>query len=109
MAEFRLKTARDRVSTYQCGDYIGQHHFCAICGIGTYSEFPSFESGQADTDGIRVVVNVRLIEDTAWEGLPVKKINGREDWRPAANSSSRAGSGPGSRRPSGRARRRSPA
>ena len=77
-AQFRLRTARDRVSTYQCSDYIGQHHHCAVCGISAYSEFPSFDSGQADYDDMRVVVNIRLVEDTAWERLPVKKINGRE-------------------------------
>lgn len=78
--QFRLKTARDRVSTYQWGEYIGQHHHCAICGIGTYSEFPSFDSGEPDFDDMRVAVNIRLVEDTAWEKLPIKKVNGRENW-----------------------------
>ena len=78
--QFRLKTARDRVSTYQWGDFIGQHHHCSICGISVYSEFPSFDDGKADFERMRVVVNIRLVDDTAWESLPVKKINGRQDW-----------------------------
>lgn len=78
--QFRLTTARDRVSTYQWGDYMGEHHHCSVCGISAYSEFPSFEDGKADYDRMRVVVNLRLLEDTAWEALPVKEINGREHW-----------------------------
>jgi hypothetical protein len=78
-AQFRLKTARERVATYQCADYIGQHHHCAICGISAYSEFPSYESGEADYGDLRYVVNLRLLDDPVWESLPVRKVNGREN------------------------------
>jgi hypothetical protein len=79
--QFRLTTARDRVSTYQWGHYVGQHHHCSICGIGTYSEFPTFDDkGAPDFDKPRVGVNARLFEDFDWEALPVTKVNGRDDW-----------------------------
>jgi hypothetical protein len=48
--------------------------------MGTHSEFPNFETGQPDFDDMRIVVNVRMLEDLGWETLPVKKINGRENW-----------------------------
>ena len=38
--DFRLTTAPDRVSTYQWRTFTGQHHYCAICGCGTYSKSP---------------------------------------------------------------------
>lgn len=76
-AQFRLTTARDRVSTYQWGHYIGQHHHCAICGCGTWSEFPSFDSGQPDFNDPRISINARLIEDFDLDAVPVKKVNGR--------------------------------
>jgi hypothetical protein len=79
-AQFRLLTARDRVSTYQWGGYIGQHHHCAICGCGTYSEFPSFDTGEPDFDKPRIAVNTRLFEDFDLDAVPVEKINGRDDW-----------------------------
>lgn len=78
--QFRLITARDRVSTYQWNSYIGQHHHCAICGCGTYSEFPSFDSGKPDFDNPRISVNARLFEDFDAEALPVVKVNGRTGW-----------------------------
>ena len=46
--DFRLTTARDRVSTYQWGSYTIQHHYCAICGCGTYTETPDWSTGVAD-------------------------------------------------------------
>ena len=53
-AQFKLLTARDRVSTYQWRTYTGQHHHCSICGCGTYSEFPDFSTGKADFDNPKV-------------------------------------------------------
>lgn len=78
--QFKLLTAPDRVWTYQWGSYAGKHHYCPVCGIGTHSVFPNFSSGAPDFDDMRVGVNARLFEDLAWEQLPVKKLNGREDW-----------------------------
>jgi hypothetical protein len=78
--QFKLLTAPSRVWTYQWGTYAGKHNYCPVCGVGTHSEFPSFETGQPDYDKMEVSVNARLFEDVAWEKLPVKQINGREDW-----------------------------
>src|ERR1700722_1551619 len=33
--QFKLTTARDRVSTYQWNSYAVRHHHCAICGCPT--------------------------------------------------------------------------
>jgi hypothetical protein len=78
--QFKLTTARDRVSTYQWGHYMGQHHHCAICGCGTYSEFPTFEGGAPDFSKPRISINARLLNDFDIEPLPVTRLNGREDW-----------------------------
>ncbi|MBI1683101.1 GFA family protein [Caulobacter hibisci] len=77
---FRLLTARDRVSTYQFGHYLGSHHHCAICGCGTYSEFPDFSTGKPDYDKPRVSINARLLDD--FDPAPVQRryVNGRDDW-----------------------------
>ena len=80
--QFRLTTARDRVSTYQWGHYVGQHHHCAICGCGTYSEFPDFSTGQPDFEHMKISVNARLFDVEAFDldAVPVKTVNGRTDW-----------------------------
>jgi hypothetical protein len=80
-AEFRLITARDRVSTYQWGSYVGQHHHCAICGCGTYSEFPSFDAGEPNFDDMRISVNARLFGDEFdLAAVPVKHLDGKNQW-----------------------------
>ena len=79
-SDFKLTTSRDRVSTYQWGHYIGTHHHCAICGCGTYSEFPDFSSGEPDFDNPRLSVNARLLDDFDLAAVPVKQVNGKFDW-----------------------------
>lgn len=79
-ATFRLLTARDRVSTYQWGHYLGSHHHCAICGCSTYSEFPDFSTGEPDYDQPRVCINARLLEDFDPAPVPRRYVNGRDDW-----------------------------
>jgi hypothetical protein len=79
-AEFKLLTARDRVATYQWGDYLGQHHHCGVCGCPAYSEFPSFDTGEPDFDDPRFAVNARLLDGFDPDATPVRKVNGRDNW-----------------------------
>jgi hypothetical protein len=76
-AEFKLTTARDRVSTYQWGTYTVVHHHCAICGCGTWSESPSWDTGQPDFSRMRVGVNARLLDDFDLAPLPVEHMDGK--------------------------------
>ena len=78
--QFRLTTSPNRIETYQWGHYMGAHHYCGICGMGTHSEFPDFSSGEPDFEHPRVAINVRLLEDFDVSALPVVHLNGREEW-----------------------------
>jgi hypothetical protein len=79
-AGFKLLTARDRVSTYQWRSYSVQHHYCAICGCGTYSESPDWSTGKADFDNPRIGVNARLFEDFDLDAVEVVTIDGKNLW-----------------------------
>ena len=79
-AEFRLTTARDRVSTYQWGTYTVHHHFCGVCGCTTYSESPSWPDGKPDFDNPQVGVNARLFDDFDLAAVPVTEIDGKALW-----------------------------
>ncbi len=78
--QFKLTTARDRVSTYQWGHYVGQHHHCGVCGCGTYSEFPSFDGGKPDFSKPRFSVNARLFNDFDLAAVPVEYVDGKNGW-----------------------------
>ena len=77
---FKLLTARDRVATYQWGQYVGQHHHCAVCGCGTYSEFPYFSGSTPDYDKPQICVNARLFDDFDLDALPVRRVDGKNAW-----------------------------
>jgi hypothetical protein len=79
-AQFKLLTARDRVSTYQWRSYTVQHHHCAICGCGTYSESPDFSTGKADFSKPRIGINARLFDELDLDALPVQVMDGKNLW-----------------------------
>ncbi|OWJ68666.1 GFA family protein [Inquilinus limosus] len=79
-ADFRLLTARDRVSTYQWGSYTIHHHHCAICGCGTYTETPDFSTGRPDFSNPKVSINARLLDDFDLDAVPVQMIDGKNLW-----------------------------
>ena len=79
-AQFKLLTVRDRVSTYQWRTVTNQHHYCAICGCGTYSESPDWSTGKADFDNPKNGVNARLLDDFDLDAIEVVTIDGKNLW-----------------------------
>lgn len=79
-AQFKLTTARDRVSTYQWRSFTVLHHHCAICGCPTYSESPDWSTGKPDFDNPRIGVNARLFDDVDLDKIEVVVIDGKTMW-----------------------------
>jgi hypothetical protein len=78
--QFRLITPREQVATYLWRTKTAQHHFCATCGCGTYSESPDWSTGKADFDNSKVGVNAWLLDDFDLEAVPVVVIDGKNLW-----------------------------
>jgi hypothetical protein len=78
--QFKLLTARDRVSTYQWRSYLIEHHHCAICGCGTYTETPGWVEGKPDFSQRKVSVNARLLDEFDLDAVPAEVIDGRNLW-----------------------------
>lgn len=74
--DFTLRTARDRAATYQCADYIMEHHHCAVCGCPAWSWTPALPDWPGH-ERPRICWNVRLAEDFDRSGLPVDRVDGR--------------------------------
>jgi hypothetical protein len=79
-SQFRLITARDRVTTYQWRSYTVQHHHCAICGCPTYSESPDYSTGVADFNKMKIGVNGRLLDEFDLNKVEVMVIDGKNLW-----------------------------
>ena len=78
--QFKLTTARDRVSTYQWRTFTILHHHCAICGCPTYSESPDWSTGKPDFDNPRIGVNARLFDDFDLDKVEIVVLDGKNEW-----------------------------
>ena len=79
-AQFKLLTARDRVSTYQWRSYSVAHHHCAICGCGTYSESPEWANNKPVPGSIKIGINARLLDDFDLDTVAVEVMDGKNLW-----------------------------
>ena len=79
-AQFALTTARDRVSTYQWRSYTVEHHHCAICGCGTYTESPEWVDNKPDPEKKKIAINARLLDDFDLDAVPVEVLDGKNLW-----------------------------
>lgn len=78
--QFRLTSPPEQVATYRWGSKTIQHHFCATCGCGTYTETPDWLTGEPDFDNPKISINARLFDDFDLEAVPVTVIDGKNLW-----------------------------
>jgi len=79
-SQFRLATAEANISTYRWGSMTVKHHFCAVCGCGTFTETPDWSTGKADYDNPKIAVNARLFDDFDLDAVEVVVIDGKNLW-----------------------------
>jgi len=80
--DFVLTTSRDRVTTYQWGKYVIEHHHCAICGCGTWSRSPVWdrETRQAIPGEFKIQVNAWLLDGFDPGAQPIEIVDGKTLW-----------------------------
>jgi hypothetical protein len=71
---FRLLTPEKDLATYQFNKRVAQHHFCPVCGVG------SFYIPRSDPD--KIDVNARCLEGVDVTQLARRHFDGR-DWEKA--------------------------
>jgi len=66
---------------YRWNTQLVAHHFCKVCGCGTYSDSPAFgQDGSWDGVTRRIGVNARLFEGFDAATAPVTVIDGKNLW-----------------------------
>jgi hypothetical protein len=78
-ADVDLKST-DHRGTYRWGSRTVKHHFCMICGCGTYTETPDWSTGKADFDNPKISINSRLLDDFDLSSVEVVVIDGKNLW-----------------------------
>ncbi len=75
-------TSRDRVSTYQWRSYTIEHHHCAICGCGTWSRAPVWDSERktAVPGKFKIQVNAWLLDEFDPNAQKINVIDGKNLW-----------------------------
>ena len=78
--QFRLTSPGGEGAIYRWRTETVRHHFCPVCGCGTYSVSPDWSNGTPDFDHPKVGVNARLFDDFDLDAVPVDVIDGRNLW-----------------------------
>jgi hypothetical protein len=79
-SQFTLTTSEANLSTYRWGSKTVKHHFCAVCGCGTFTETPDWSTGKPDFDNPKISVNARLFDDFDLDAVEVVVIDGKNLW-----------------------------
>ena len=77
-SQFNLMTPEANVSTYRWGSKTIKHHFCAVCGCGTFTETPDWSTGEPDFGNPKISVNARLFDEFDLDRVEVVVIDGRK-------------------------------
>ncbi len=79
--QFHVTTPTDGDAIYRWQTKLVDHHFCAECGVSTYSDSPAFEmDGSWDGTTRRIGVNARLFDGFDAAEAPVTVIDGKNLW-----------------------------
>ncbi len=79
--QFHLTSPAGDDATYRWNTKLVAHHFCPVCGCGTFTDSPAFEpDGSWDKRTRRIGVNARLFDDFVAADAPVMVIDGKNLW-----------------------------
>ena len=80
-AQFHLTTSADNDVTYRWNTKLVAHHFCPVCGCGTFTDSPAFEpDGSWDKHTHRIGVNARLFDNFDAADAHAVVIDGKNLW-----------------------------
>ena len=79
-SQFSLLTPQANLSTYRWGSRTIKHHFCGVCGCGTFTETPDWSTGEPNFDNPKISVNARLFDDLDLGAVEVVVIDGNNLW-----------------------------
>ena len=79
--QFHVTTPASHDATYYWHTKLVAHHFCPVCGCGTFSDSPAYApDGSWDKITRRIGVNARLLDNFDAALAPVTVIDGKNLW-----------------------------
>lgn len=78
--EVQLDLTPAALAAYQWGDRMMTFHHCAACGCNVFSESPAWTTDEGEDRPARITLNARLFDDFDLGAVPVRHVDGRNDW-----------------------------
>ena len=78
--EVAFSLTPDRLAAYQWGDRMMIFHHCVTCGCGVFAESDAWITETGEPRPARNTVNARLFDDFDLGAVPVRHVDGRNDW-----------------------------
>ena len=78
--EVAFSLTPDRLAAYQWGDRMMTFHHCVTCGCGVFAESDAWTTETGEPRPARITVNARLFDDFDLDAVPVRHVDGRNDW-----------------------------
>lgn len=78
--EVEFSLTPDRLSAYQWGDRMMTFHHCATCGCSVFAESDAWTTEGGEARPARITLNARLFDDLDLDAVPVRYVDGRNDW-----------------------------
>lgn len=76
----QLDLTSNALTPYEWGDRMMTFFHCATCGCALYAEAPAWTTETGETRPARIVLNARLFEGLDLTAVPVRHVDGRNDW-----------------------------
>ena len=78
--EVAFSLTPDRLAAYRWGDRMMTFHHCVTCGCGVFAESDAWTTESGEARPARITLNARLFDDFDLDAVPVRHIDGRNDW-----------------------------
>jgi len=76
----QLELTSGSLAPYQWGDRMMTFYHCATCGCAVHAEAPAWTTDAGEARPARVVLNARLFEGLDLAAVPVRHVDGRNEW-----------------------------
>lgn len=78
--EVELELTPDSLGSYQWGDRMMIFHHCVACGCAVFAESEAWTTEAGEARPARLTLNARLFDDFDLGAVPVRHVDGRNDW-----------------------------
>ena len=75
-----LALTPEALTAYEWGDRMMTFYHCAVCGCPVYSDSDAWTRDDGERMPARITLNARLFEALDLDAVPVRHVDGRNDW-----------------------------